>query len=1105
MPLPFQRWARQQPVSSDETGMNASSSTKGKPEVIVISSDESSEDITFLDCPPEGNQATPRTTRRSTKANDDTVSLTGQREKETKETQNSTEEKVSVKQESHGVRKRKRRTSWTTSKKKGKQTAKRLTSFRSSDEGDLDDNDVEVVNGAKIADEGCARARGLLFPSKQAAERDTQNGTRLGRRTRRGPKELTRQGGEKNGRKAKDFPENRVVYCFKQAASSRNGENFAFKTAKPANRTASPTTQPRVSKRLRSRPRRESLDSKNHGSKGSKRKVDLEESENESVGRRVSRSSSKENNQTDIAKNTKPDANDNFKPSNSKNGNETNTSTPGNLDVETTYMVDDRHVDNTNDTCQDMDGNDEKHEPVATEVREVIEKDNKAKVDTTANNKGDGPVETKLSKSPSSFTKVKAHDESSTDAGTQPDKLLPGKTGQSDDEQKEQPDHPNLDTPQSPKAKAAKHCKSPEGVDASPSVDSKDQGGDSPGNQDPPQRIYTVKEPGHWRVQSNSLMKLWTIGLTHNCQIFTTGDRFVSCDANVLFACSSKLLQLAKTTKQKLDDPKTPTRRAKRKLTQSPKKNATTKTKGISLEITENKEYKITAEKTTLGAVRAYIMFCYTGQLALDLELGLSLLNLAQSFGNKIVEKHCEQALTDILDVKNCLNYIQRLDKKASPTLLERAIDLAEKEFRKLDEKQLLSMKLDDLLLLLESDDLRIDSELTLLRFVEAWAKQERESNEIKTTLDTAIYELTRNIRLLEIDLTKLKSVEVEFPNICTSMPAKQLLIEVSKCKDMQEAMKLNPQIKVEPRSCNSGLRSVILYGRAAVNKMKVMELHFNAARNTWFEEPCSVKDDKYEYTFVGEGRCFAIDCMNRLIFRQDPKTNLWMSFSEQDQPMRKNNMKRLGVTLVATTERVYAIGGTKEPADKPIGVTTVEQYDIRGNEWYHIQSLGKPRYRAAGAFCGGKIYACGGRNGWITLKCVEQYDPVTKIWATIAPLQTGRSHAVAVAVAKPKDHTSNDDKQVEELYVLGGYNGQGERLDSVEKLDAKSKKWISITPMIHARADFCVAEIQGRIYVFGGTDDNRIACECFDPNTNMWTPIASLEKTLHPLGVIKV
>lgn len=106
---------------------------------------------------------------------------------------------------------------------------------------------------------------------------------------------------------------------------------------------------------------------------------------------------------------------------------------------------------------------------------------------------------------------------------------------------------------------------------------------------------------------------------------------------------------------------------------------------------------------------------------------------------------------------------------------------------------------------------------------------------------------------------------------------------------------------------------------------------------------------------------------------------------------------------MTAADGRIYAIGGASKHNRT---VKTVEVYDIRADSWSRAPSLCIAR-RGPGVALGldGRLYAIGGygatRGGPLTadtVVTVETYDPATRRWEEIAPIQAPAYNEIGAA-----------------------------------------------------------------------------------------------------------
>lgn len=144
-----------------------------------------------------------------------------------------------------------------------------------------------------------------------------------------------------------------------------------------------------------------------------------------------------------------------------------------------------------------------------------------------------------------------------------------------------------------------------------------------------------------------------------------------------------------------------------------------------------------------------------------------------------------------------------------------------------------------------------------------------------------------------------------------------------------------------------------------------------------------------------------------------------------------------------------------------------------------------------------GKIFCVGGYGRTECLKSVESYCPIANKWYEGKSLKEARGR-VNIALIGNK------------LYVVGGSNGVNE-LDTVEclSLDANVEeviKWKKLEKLPFARSNAGVCALNGKIYCVGGnaTGQNSVKdCHVFNPETNTWTIIASLNTGRCQTGVV--
>jgi len=186
----------------------------------------------------------------------------------------------------------------------------------------------------------------------------------------------------------------------------------------------------------------------------------------------------------------------------------------------------------------------------------------------------------------------------------------------------------------------------------------------------------------------------------------------------------------------------------------------------------------------------------------------------------------------------------------------------------------------------------------------------------------------------------------------------------------------------------------------------------------------------------------------------------------------------------VGSDGRIYAVGGTDDSFQQS---TSVEAYDPKKPDqgWVGVAALPAPAYsdRAVAAGPDGRIYAMGGfgcaGQGTTERRCetVQVYDPITRRWAEVAPMPTGRIAPAATLGPDNRIYALGGSPafQVDRSKVVEAYT-QGRRPlgggSAGEKIQAPDT-WVGVAPMTRTRSTAGIAAglvpDDPRIYAIGG------------------------------------
>jgi N-acetylneuraminic acid mutarotase len=217
------------------------------------------------------------------------------------------------------------------------------------------------------------------------------------------------------------------------------------------------------------------------------------------------------------------------------------------------------------------------------------------------------------------------------------------------------------------------------------------------------------------------------------------------------------------------------------------------------------------------------------------------------------------------------------------------------------------------------------------------------------------------------------------------------------------------------------------------------------------------------------------------------PSTNTWV---------KKADMLtgRGSLASVEVAGKIYVMGGSPGAAFPP--VAAAEVYDPALDSWSKLPDMQEALDGATASLVDGKVFVIGGTQydsltqERISISTVEEYDPETKTWVKKTDMPTPR-YALSSCVINGK------------IYVIGGMISTFQMVTpvfatkAVEVYDPQTDTWTKKADMPAPRADAALAVLNGKIYIFGGTetDDGSATSTIFvyDPDLDQWTTSSSM------------
>ncbi|MBN3295443.1 KLHL2 protein, partial [Amia calva] len=486
----------------------------------------------------------------------------------------------------------------------------------------------------------------------------------------------------------------------------------------------------------------------------------------------------------------------------------------------------------------------------------------------------------------------------------------------------------------------------------------------------------------------------------------------------------------------------------------------------------------------TLGMLIDYV---YTAEIQVTEDNVQVLLPAAGLLQLQDVKKACCEFLGSQLHPTNCLGIRAFADVHACTELLTQANTFAGKHrcwgtvqqhfSEVVHSEEFLNLGIEQVCSLIASDKLTIPSEEKVFEAVIAWV------NHDKDVRQEHMAHLMEHVRLPLLSREYLVQRVEEESLVKNSSACKDYLIEAMKYHllpaDQRSMMKT---IRTRMRSPISLPKVMVVVGGQAPKAIRSVEC-YDFKEERWYQvAELPSRRCRAGVVYMG-GLVYAVGGFNgslrvRTVDSYDPLKDQWTCVASM-----QDRRSTLGAAVL--NGLLYAVGGFDgSTGEAPLSViprgqlscvsslSTVEAYNTKSNEWFHIIPMNTRRSSVGVGVVAGLLYAVGGYDGASRqcLSTVEAYNPNTNEWSYTAEMSTRRSGA-GVGVLKGL------------LYAVGGHDGPLVR-KSCEVYDPATNT--------------CVCAVSNVLYVVGGDDGscNLASVEYYNPSTDKWTLLPSCMST---------
>lgn len=193
---------------------------------------------------------------------------------------------------------------------------------------------------------------------------------------------------------------------------------------------------------------------------------------------------------------------------------------------------------------------------------------------------------------------------------------------------------------------------------------------------------------------------------------------------------------------------------------------------------------------------------------------------------------------------------------------------------------------------------------------------------------------------------------------------------------------------------------------------------------------------------------------------------------------------ERSGMGVIATTTKIYVIGGGDNSAAPSFAYNVVQCYDPNTNSWDALKASLPTAIRD---MCIGKIgdyvYVAGGINNNATeIGDVSRYDIVNNSWSALTALPDTYSGSGSAVL--------ND-----QLYMVGGFKNAAAS-KGVLRFDPETASWLARADLPIALYETKCAVINGILYAMGGANGSGYATRtlyAYNSERNEWTDLGEM------------
>lgn len=395
----------------------------------------------------------------------------------------------------------------------------------------------------------------------------------------------------------------------------------------------------------------------------------------------------------------------------------------------------------------------------------------------------------------------------------------------------------------------------------------------------------------------------------------------------------------------------------------------------------ETEEKEIVLHNHTADAVKILVEYAYTGKVRVTPQTAQDLLVTADKFGLTNIAEFSGKYMGRQLCPSNCLGIREFAFQQNLTELHDIASSFVIQNFTATSkEDEFVQLPLEKVEELVQSDDIRVDSEEDVYHAVTLWIFQ---NSEERGKYADQLYD---HIRFPLVPQSFIEKVVNKNPYLQSEKCQVYLKDAYEYYRNPGVTIFSNPK-KTQPRRSIQGVICLVGGVDDGGTSLDSVTL-YNPHEQEWKEGPKM----RYRRSRLGvalfHGELYAVGGYDlgyslTICEKYSPKDNEW-------KPIADLSTARRSLALVAVGNRLFALGGFTGS----IYLKSVEAYNPSTDEWSPGPPMLESRSELAALFLDKKIYAVGGTNSSGHLKSVEVFDWLNKRWSMVATMAIPRTGA---------------------------------------------------------------------------------------------------------------